>query len=129
MGGYAIFRFTPSSGPPSEGTVPLQAPAASALTLPYDNTAGFTMGVALANLDAASAEITATVWDESGNPLGQQKFTLAPNGHRAFVLAAELAATAGKRGVVRFQSAAPAGLAGLGLRFSPGGTFTSVPSI
>src|ERR1022692_3024861 len=71
LGGYAIFRSTPQTGSPSEGTVPLQSQFPPAVTLPYD-TAGFVMGVALANMSAAFASVTVTMWDDSGNQLGTQ---------------------------------------------------------
>jgi hypothetical protein len=129
LGGYAIFRSTPAAGPPSEGTAPLQNQGSSTITLPFDNTGGFVMGVAIANLSTASAGVTATIWDDSGNPLGAQTLTIGGSGHTAFVLPNQLPLTAGKRGIVRFQSAAAGGIAGLGLRFSPFGTFTSVPTM
>ena len=129
VGGYAIFRSTPQTGSPSEGTAPLQSQFSSTVTLAYDNTAGFVMGVALANLSSSSANITATMWDDSGNLLGTQIITIAGSGHTAFVLPNQLTLTAGKRGIVKFQSAASGGITGLGLRFSPFGTFTSVPTM
>lgn len=129
VGGFAIFRSTPNTGSPSEGTVPLQTQTPVALVLPYDNTAGFVMGVALANLSASSATITATMWDDSGILLGSQGITVAGSGHTSFVLPTQLPLTSGKRGIVRFQSSGTGGLTGLGLRFSPFGTFTSVPTI
>jgi len=87
------------------------------------------MGVAIANLSASSATITATIWDDSGNLLGTQTINIAGSGHTAFVLPNQIALTAGKRGVVQFKSSSTDGIAGLGLRFSPFGTFTSVPTI
>ena len=129
LGGFAIFRSTPQTGSPSEGTVPLQSQFPSTVTLPYDNTAGFVMGVALANLSTSSANVTATMWDDSGTQLGTQFITIAGSGHTAFVLPTQLSLTTGRRGIVQFQSAATGGLAGLGLRFSPFGTFTSVPTM
>jgi len=129
LGGYAIFPQTPQSGSPSEGTVPLQAVTPSTITQPYDNTSGFVMGVALANLATTSSNITATIWDDGGNQLGTQSITVAGSGHTSFVLPTQLPLTAGRRGIVRFQSGATGGLAGIGLRFSPFGTFTSVPTI
>jgi hypothetical protein len=129
LGGYAIFRQTLAAGSPSEGTAPLQSQSPSAVTLPYDNTGGFVMGVAMANLSTLSASISATVWDDSGNQLGTQTLTIGASGHTAFVLPNQLTLTAGKRGIVRFQSAAAGGITGLGLRFSPFGTFTSVPAM
>jgi hypothetical protein len=127
IGGYAIFRSTPQTGSPSEGTVPLQTQFPSTVTLPYDNTAGFVMGVALANLSASFASVSVTMWDDLGNQLGTQNLSIAGSGHTAFVLPTQFPLTAGKRGIVKFQTSG--GIAGLGLRFSPFGTFTSVPTM
>jgi hypothetical protein len=127
LGGYAIFRSTPQTGSPSEGTVPLQSQFPSTATLPYDNTAGFTMGVALANMSTAVASVTVTMWDDSGDQLGTQAITISGSGHTAFVLPNQFPLTSGKRGIVKFQ--ATGGIAGVGLRFSPFGTFTSVPTM
>ncbi|HXB72487.1 MAG TPA: SCE4755 family polysaccharide monooxygenase-like protein [Candidatus Acidoferrales bacterium] len=129
VGGYVIFRSTPGAGSPSEGTAPLQTQAPSTITLPYDNAGGFVMGVALANLSSSSANITVTIWDDSGNQLGTKTLTIGGSGHTAFVLPDQLTPTAGRRGIVRFQSGAAGGIAALGLRFSPFGTFTSVPAM
>jgi hypothetical protein len=85
------------------------------------------MGVALANLSPTFTSVTATIWDDSGNSLGTQFLSIAGSGHTAFVLPNQFPLTAGKRGIVKFQ--ATGGLAGLGLRFSPFGTFTSVPTM
>lgn len=127
LDGYAIFRTSSPNRPVSEGTVPLQSHLSSIVTLPFDNTAGFTMGVALANVASGSASVKAMMWDDSGNSLGTQTITIAGSGHTSFDLPSQLPPTAGKRGIVRFESAAGA-IAGLGLRFSPFGTFTSVPA-
>ena len=127
LGGFAIFRQTPLTGSPAEGTVSVQSQYPTAVTLPYDNTAGFVMGVALANLSTSLATVAVTMWDDSGNQLGTQNLTIAGSGHTSFVLPTEFPLTAGKLGTVKFQSGG--GLAGLGLRFSPFGTFTSVPTM
>jgi len=127
VAGFAIFQS--AVGTPSEGTVPLQTQLTSTLVLPYDNTNGFVMGVALANLSSSSATITATMWDDGGNSLGSQPIAIAGSGHASFVLTTQLPATAGKRGIIRFESDGTGGLSGIGLRFSPLGTFTSVPTV
>jgi hypothetical protein len=129
LGGFGIFRYTPQSGSPSEGTVPLQTQIPSSITLPYDNTAGFVMGVALANLSTSSRDVTATTWDDKGVQLGSQAIKIPGSGHTAFVLPDKIGLTAGKRGFVTFQSSTPDGIAGLGLRFSPAFTFTSLPTL
>jgi len=129
LGGFAIFRSAPESGLPSEGTVPLQTQLPYTLTFPYDNTSGFVMGLALANTSVSQANITATIWDETGNRLGAEILSIAGSGHTSFVLPTQIPLTAGKRGIVQFQNWSGGGLAGVGLRFSPFGTFTSVPTI
>lgn len=127
LGGFAIFRSAPKGGLPSEGTVPLQNQFPSTITLPYDNTGGFSMGVAIANLSAASVDLAVTIWDDVGIQLGTGTITIGGTGHTAFVLPSQFTKTAGKRGIIRFQTTSAAGIAALGLRFSPFGTFTSVP--
>jgi len=129
VGGFAIFRSSPPSGPSSEGTVPLQTQSPTAVVLPYDNTSGFVMGVAFANPSTIPADITAAIWDEQGSPLGTQTILLPARGHTAFIMPTQLPPTAGKRGIVRFQTTGTGGIAALGLRFSPFGTFTSVPGL
>lgn len=129
IGGYAIFRWTPPTGTPQEGTVPLQSQFPSTITLPYDNTAGFSTGVALSNLSTSSTGVLAMVYDDSGNLLGNQNIEVVGNGHTSFSLPDKLPLSAGKQGIVTFQSTAIGGIGGLGLRFSPFGTFTSVPTL
>ena len=117
VGGFAIFRS--AIGTPSEGTVPLQTQTPSAFILPYDNTGGFVMGVALANLSASSVIITATMWDDNGTLLGSQGINVAGSGHTSFVLPTQLPLTSGKRGIVRFQSSGAGGLTAHGRSPNP----------
>jgi len=129
VGGFAVFQFTPQSGSSPEGTAPLQTRFPSSMILPYDNTGGHVMGVALANLSGTSADITATIWDDTGSQLGSQTIAVVGSGHTSFVLPDLLPLTAGKRGILQFQNTSGGSLTVLGLRFSSFGTFTSVPSI
>lgn len=129
VGGFEIFRFTDPNGTASEGTVPLQTQFPSRIVVPYDNAAGFSTGLAIANLSMTSVTVTATMWDPDGSQLGVQSITLPGSGHTSFFFHQRLAATAGKQGIVIFQSSGTGGLAALALRFAPFGTFTSVPTI
>ena len=128
ISGAAIFRYT-GGGTASEGTAPLQSQTQSTIVYPYDNTLGFSTGVALVNLSAGQASITATIFDGNGSQLGVQTIPVAGSGHTSFMLPSNLPLTAGKRGIVKFQNASGGALAGIGLRFSPLGTFTSLPVI
>ena len=129
VSGFAIFRTKCPTCTASEGTVPLQGSFQSSLYVPYDNTANFVTGSALANLSTTQAAVTATIWDENGTQLGAPTITIAGSGHTALIMPTALPLTAGRRGIVRFQNLAGGSLDGLGLRFSPFGTFTSVPTL
>jgi hypothetical protein len=105
----------------------LQTQAPSIIVFPFDNTSGYVTGMAFANLSPTPVDVAVTVWDENGVQIGSQTFTVAAAGHTSFAVPAQIALTAGRRGIVRFQSSGSSGIAGLGLRFTPFGTFTSVP--
>jgi len=128
LGGFAIFRTNSSNSPVSEGTVPLQSQVTSSTIIPYDNSGGLVTGAAVANLSGAPVVLTATSWDDSGNQLGTQHIPVAANGHTSFVVTNQFPETAGTGGVLIFQSNNGT-ISGLGLRFSPFGTFTSLPTI
>jgi hypothetical protein len=127
--GFALLSAASGTGPPAESSTAFQVQLPSAVTFPYDNTAGSVTSIAISNPGAASAVITATMWDDSGTLLGTQTLPLPAGGHTAFELPRKLAVTAAHRGVVRFQTSALEGIAGLALRFSSFGTFTSVPAM
>lgn len=130
LAGFAIFRQRHASGVDSEGTSPLENRATSSVIIPMDNLIGFSTGVALVNLAAdAQATVTAIVRDDNGNELARDVVTIAPNGHTSFSVPDRVLVAKGRRGFVEFQTNAAAGLAGLGLRFNPTLSFTSVPAI
>jgi pseudomonalisin len=131
--GFAVFRYAPqglSGGPglitPWEGTVPLQTLLAPALlTFPFDNTNGFSSGLALGNLKSTGANFTATFFDGNGNPLGSpQTIALSGNGHTSFLLNAQYGFTANASGIVKITGGS---MMAIGLRASPYGTLTSIP--
>jgi hypothetical protein len=127
VAGFAIFRQRSPDGRDAEGTAPLEATRGSRLVLPFDNVAGFATGMALVNLTSDAVTINATIRDDSGAQIGLQPFAVPAMGHTSFALNDRLPVTSGRRGVVEFQTTAGAAIAGLGLRFSPSGSFTSVP--
>ena len=136
VSGFAVFRYattglTPSGAnfvTPWEATVPLQTQLAPAtMVLPFDNTSGFNNGVAIGTLSASAATITATFYDINGNALGTpQTIKLAANGHTAFMLYSQYPFTVNTQGSVVFTGTT---MMGLGLRASPYGTLTSVPTV
>jgi hypothetical protein len=129
LNGFAIFRQASLNGTVSEGTAPLLNRYPSKFTVPFDNTSGFVTAVAIAALSQSSSAITATAYDSNGTQLGTQRIELAANGHTSFAFPEKLEVTGGKQGIVVFQSVVGGEWAGLGLRFSPSGSFTSLPAI
>jgi hypothetical protein len=131
--GFAVFRYAPqglSSGSgittPWEGTVPLQTQLSpTSMIVPFDNTNGFSTGVALGNLTSAPLNLTATFYDDNGNPEDSpQTIALAGNGHTSFLLTAQYSFLANTKGIMKVTGGA---LMGLGLRASPYGTLTAIP--
>jgi hypothetical protein len=130
ISGYAIFRQRGGDGRDSEGTSILENRVVSSVILPYDNTAGFITGIALSNLNATgAASLTASIRDDSGTEVARDTITIPANGHTSFAVSDRLPATAGKRGFVEFTSTTSSGISGLGLRFSPTLSFTSIPVV
>jgi len=83
----------------------------------------------MANLSTSAANISATIWDANGSQIGTESINLSGDGHGGYIVPTVFTVTAGQRGTIQFENMSGGGLAGIGLRFSPFGTFTSVPII
>jgi hypothetical protein len=95
--------------------------------LPFDNTAGFQTGIALANQSAATQSVTVTLIDQNGVQLSSSPVSLAAYGHMSFFLSTQFPKSVNQLGIMQVQGAA--GVTGVGLRMSPQGSFTSIPII
>jgi len=127
--GFAIFRQRGQDGRDSEGTAPLEGRGLSGLILPFDNSEGFSTGLAIVNPGADRVPLVAVVRDESGLVLGQYGVPMIARGHTAFVVGERLPASMGRRGSIELQHSGSGTVTGLGLRFSAFGSFTSVPVV
>jgi hypothetical protein len=126
--GYAVFRQRDTSGRDMEGTAPVQPYGAARVLIPFDNIAGFRSAFALANVNASAVTVTAIVRNESGFQVDRESFALPGFGHAAFVSTDWFGATAGIRGTIEFSTGTGTSLVGIGLRFNPSGSFTSIPA-
>ncbi|MBI4889841.1 MAG: putative Ig domain-containing protein [Acidobacteria bacterium] len=130
IAGYAIFRQKHDGAADSEGTSPLENRLQSSVIIPMDNLIGFSTGVALVNLASdTQATLTVIMRDDTGAEVARDTMTITANGHTSFSLPARFPILSGKRGTVEFVTSVPAGVTGLGLRFNPTLSFTSVPAI
>ena len=124
VGGFAIFRY---SGTGQEAVVPLETRTSGNFILAFDNTNGVATGVALANVTGQAAAVPVILRDDAGTVLGTPTINLPADGHTSFLLTPTYAATAGKRGVVEFDTPAGGRISALGLRATPSGTLTTIP--
>jgi hypothetical protein len=126
VGIMAIFRQSIPGMPESEGSVAGIASGAR-FYMPFDDTQGFMTAVAIANTADQPLAVSLVFTSENGTS-SNGSLTLAPRGHRAFFLPIQFPSVAGIRGSVEF-SAPSANLSVVGLRYSPGNSFTSLPAI
>jgi len=126
--GYSIFRLRSSAGATdSEGTGPLDVQSTSSLIIPFDNTNGFTTGLALANQNTAAATITITVLDDNGLQLASRPIALGGQAHVSYFVGDTFSQSVNRRGILQVRNAL--GITAVGLRFNPSGSFTSIPII
>jgi hypothetical protein len=126
--GQTIFRSRQPGLLDSEGTATFDARGSSSVVFSFDNTSGFKTGIAFANQSSTGGDFTAILRDDTGAQLLSIPIRLSPFGHRAFFLDEGVPQAANRRGIVEIQNPA-GGITGVGLRFSPAGSFTSVPII
>ena len=125
VGGAAIFRQRVPGRPDFEAVVPVSSLEDSKLTFPFDNSGGFVTGVALVNASTNLGSALVFLRDEDGKIIGQDLILLGSRNKSVFVVPEKYPQTAGKRGSIEVV-ASTAGLGGLGLRFNPNGSFTSM---
>lgn len=127
--GSATFRYRLSEGLDTEAVVPMETRTPYSFVLPFDNTAGFVAGVAVANdSDVSPANVAITLRDATGKELLTDTMPLPVRGHGYFALPSRFPNLAGIRGSVEFRDLNGGNIAVLGLRFSPAGSFTSIPA-
>jgi hypothetical protein len=122
--GFAIFRLK-STG--QEAAVPLETRNAVSYLLAFDNTGGVVLGVAVENVSAQAASVGVVIRDDTGAQIGTGSLALQGSGHSSFVLSTQFPETANKRGTIEFDTPAGGQISALGIRFTPGGAFTTIP--
>jgi len=122
--GFLIFQFT-STG--QEVLVPAESGSAHAYVIAFDQTNGLTTGISLSNGTAQMANVFVTLRDQNGVTFAFSILTLAPLGHKAFVLTDLFPSAAGTYGTVEIDPPLGGQIGVVGIRATPGGAFTSVP--
>jgi len=124
LGVLAIFKYSAPGVPDSQGSV-IGSTSTNSISMLYDNTQGYIMGVAVANSNPTQALVVGLTFitDQGTETTGQ--ITIPARGHTAFVLANSFPATAGTRGSIHFTTSSP-DLTVLGERFTPSLSFTTL---
>ncbi|MBZ5677716.1 MAG: hypothetical protein LAP61_26015 [Acidobacteriia bacterium] len=124
VSGFEIFRWTTFG---QEASVPLETRTPNSFVLVFDDTNGLTTGVALANQNAAAANVTVRIYDDAGALLQSTSINLGNRGHTSFMLPDNYSVTANKRGMVEFTIPQGAEISAVGLRAKNDGTLTTIP--
>jgi len=128
--GFAIFHQTVTS---QEAVVPLETRNANSYLLPFDNTNGLVLGVAVANVSSQNAILRVVIRDDTGAQIAdalEPAISLAGNGHTSFVLSTLFPVTANKRGTIEFDTPTGGQISVLGLRFTPpNNALTTIPAL
>jgi hypothetical protein len=124
VGMFAIFRQNNFGGQPQEAVVPSVNQFENHFLLPFDNTAAFSTGVAIANPTFNSVIIPVNIRNEQGQVIDTHQISLGAISHTSFPLPAVWTFTAGIRGTIEFVTSG-FGVGALGLRFN-GAAFTSL---
>lgn len=128
VAGFAVFRQRVPGRPDFEAVTPLADSHSSRSFLAFDNTNGFSTGIALVNPSSFSTSVvTVNVRTENGERVLLDQITLPKLSKDVFSLPARFPVTDGKKGTIEFTSS-PGQFSVLGLRFNPGGAFTSIHS-
>ena len=114
------------SGADVEATVQIQPAPGENFVLPFDNTAGYTTGIAFLDVNQSNWTGLAIVRDENGRNLDIEYFQASGDIYRTFPLTDQFPSTNGIRGTIEFRGV-PA--SALEFRVNPFGAFTFLAPI
>lgn len=129
VSGFSVFSYQSLQGAKQEAVVPLETRNASSYWLAFDNTNGYSTGIAVSNTSSQTANIQVTVRNGSGGSVESHTLSLPPGGHQAFSLTGAYPETANLLGTLQFTTPSAGQLTVLGIRVNPQGAFTSIPAL
>jgi hypothetical protein len=126
--GFAVFQYT-AGNVRQEAAVPLSALNTGISLLAFDNTNGYSNGVALANNSGDAVDVPVIVHDaDTGNTVEDGTINLPAWGHTSFMLTDRFQTTRDASGTIEFVTPGSS-VSVLGLRVNSNNAFTSIPSI
>ena len=129
VGGFSVFEYQSSPSTRQEAVVPLETRNAASYWLAFDNTNGYSSGLAVSNTSAQTVNVQVLIRDGSGAVVKTRSLTLASGGHTAFSLTTSYPETANLIGTLQFTTPLAGQISVLGIRVNPQGSFTSMPAL
>lgn len=128
--GFSVFEYQPSTASTKqEAVVPLETRSANTYFLAFDNTNGYSTGVAVSNTSSQAVSVQVTVRDGSGATIKSRVLSLSAKGHSSFDLVTNYPETADLIGTLQFTTASAGQLSVLGIRVNSQSSFTSIPAL
>jgi hypothetical protein len=128
--GFETFHYQPANGGLQEAVVPLETRGAASYVLPYDNTNGYSTGIAVANITNEPITVAITMRDAlTGNVVGSDSLSLLAQQHTSYTLATRYPALVGQTGSLEFDTLQPGQISVIGIRANANSAFTSIPSL
>jgi sugar lactone lactonase YvrE len=128
VNGYALLAFSDDSGT-KEAATPVFIPPASAYLVPFDNSAGYFTGVAVANNSAQASDVLATLRDSTGQIISTETISIPAWGHVSFGIGSRYPVTANASGTLEFSSPVGGQIGVVGIRAGSNRSFTAVPAL
>ena len=129
IGGNAIFRQRIAGRPDFEAVVPISPINEIKVVLPFDNRDNFSTGIVVLNPDQNNqATVQVAAFSTDGQLVRQDFFLLPPGNKMVFSMPDRYAEARGRNGRLNISTTGT-GLSVLGLRFNPGGAFTSTHAL
>ena len=129
IGGNAIFRQRIAGRPDFEAVVPISPINETKVVLPFDNRDNYSTGIAVLNPDQSNqATVQVAAYSTDGQLVRQDFFLLPPGNKLVFSMPDRYAEARGRNGRLNISTTGT-GLSVLGLRFNPGGAFTSTHAL
>jgi hypothetical protein len=130
INGFSVFEFQPSTDSTrQEAVVPLETRSANTYLLAFDNTNGYSTGIAVSNTSSQTANVQVTVRNGAGATIKSRSLQLAAGGHSSFDLVTNYPETADLIGTLQFTTSSAGQIGVLGIRVNSQNSFTSVPAL
>jgi sugar lactone lactonase YvrE len=129
VNGFADFRFTAGTLD-HQALIPLENRNGTQFLVPFDNTGGFAVGLAITNTASTTATLGFVIRDGTGTSVYSSSITVVPMGSSVFVLPTSYGVTANTLGTVEVDAPTAGQISILGIQYNTAtGGFSTIPAL